>query len=117
MKIRCSQAHRKLIEETKRAERYLESSSLPALKQQCVDVLVTQYSDVILAECRTMIRANETERKDKICTFIFFQQLRAQCSSFPSMLSFPRHFAVNLIACFLVFSCSYIGMVNLLPDI
>ncbi|XP_076823937.1 cullin-5-like isoform X1 [Clavelina lepadiformis] len=55
-------ANQKILEEIKRAERYLETFSMPALTQYCVEVLVSQFSDSILAECQDMIRKNESKQ-------------------------------------------------------
>ncbi|XP_074660838.1 cullin-5-like isoform X2 [Tubulanus polymorphus] len=56
----------KLKEEEQRAQRYLETrkgcSSVSALIDCCVNVLVTAFKDQILAECAEMIRNNETEK-------------------------------------------------------
>ncbi|RWS06688.1 cullin-5-like protein [Dinothrombium tinctorium] len=68
----------KLKEEEQRAAKYLELASLPAvsslfylldltieylqLSDCCVKVLVTEFKDLILAECPGMIKENETER-------------------------------------------------------
>lgn len=54
-------ADTKLREEEHRGAKYLESSSLPALNETCVRVLVTNHKDIILAECPIMIQNNETE--------------------------------------------------------
>ncbi|XP_064628678.1 cullin-5-like isoform X2 [Lineus longissimus] len=59
-------ADAKLKEEEQRASRYLETrkgcSSVTALVDCCVNVLVTAFKDTILAECPQMIRSNETSR-------------------------------------------------------
>ena len=54
----------KLKEEEQRASKYLESysGSLQVLTACCVDVLVKNFRDVILAECPAMIKSNETEK-------------------------------------------------------
>lgn len=56
-------ADSKLREEEHRGSKYLEASSLAALKETCVRVLVTNHKDLILAECPSMISSNETESK------------------------------------------------------
>ena len=48
---------------------------MPALVQQCVEVLVTQYSDTILNECSSMIKNNESERKRFVLLFPNFYKL------------------------------------------
>lgn len=55
-------ADAKLKEEETRAAKYLENSSLPALSNCCVKVLVKSIKDTILAECSTMIKRNETDK-------------------------------------------------------
>jgi cullin-5 len=55
-------ADMKLREEEARAERYLEPSSIGALTQCCVTVLVADHSPTLLAECAPLIAAGETER-------------------------------------------------------
>jgi cullin-5 len=55
-------ADAKLKEEEQRATKYLESSSLTALTDSCVRILVTSIKDTILAECATMIKNNETDK-------------------------------------------------------
>ncbi|XP_077539475.1 cullin 5 isoform X2 [Haemaphysalis longicornis] len=59
-------AEQKLKEEEQRAARYLESSpqssSVPALTECCVAVLVGAFREPILAECPGMIRQGQTER-------------------------------------------------------
>lgn len=56
----------KLKEEEGRARRYLETgwgcTSVSALTECCVNVLVTAFKETILQECAQMIRSNETER-------------------------------------------------------
>lgn len=55
-------ADQKLREEEARAKRYLESSSLSALMQQCVTVLISDHLSILLVECAPLIRAGATER-------------------------------------------------------
>ncbi|CAE1156957.1 CUL5 [Acanthosepion pharaonis] len=59
-------ADAKLKEEETRAKRYLETgwgcTSVSALVDCCVDVLVTAFKDTILHECASMIKVNETEK-------------------------------------------------------
>lgn len=59
-------ADAKLKEEEARARRYLETgwgcTSVNALTECCVNVLVTAFKETILQECAQMIRNNETER-------------------------------------------------------
>lgn len=59
-------ADAKLKEEETRAKRYLETgwgcTSVSALVDCCVDVLVTAFKDTILHECAAMIKVNETEK-------------------------------------------------------
>ncbi|XP_078492514.1 cullin-5-like [Ciona intestinalis] len=55
-------AYQKLLEESQRGTRYLESSSQTRLNARCVKVLATQFSEAILAECKLMIRENEMDR-------------------------------------------------------
>lgn len=57
-------ADAKLKEEEIRAAKYLEnySGSLTALSERCINVLVTAFKDIILAECAPMIRASETSK-------------------------------------------------------
>ncbi|CAG0916597.1 unnamed protein product [Notodromas monacha] len=57
-------AEQKLREEEARGRKYLQDNqqSMESLMKCCVDVLVTAFRDVILAECPRMIRANETEK-------------------------------------------------------
>lgn len=58
-------ADTKLREEEHRGAKYLEPSSLPALIETCVRVLVSNHKDLILAECPTMIQNNETDSKKR----------------------------------------------------
>nr|CAB3234773.1 cullin-5-like [Phallusia mammillata] len=55
-------AQQKLSEENQRATRYLESSSVSVLDKHCVSVLVSRFTDAMLAECPHMIRENETDQ-------------------------------------------------------
>ncbi|XP_045196668.2 cullin-5-like isoform X1 [Mercenaria mercenaria] len=59
-------ADAKLKEEEGRARRYLETgwgcTSVSALTECCVNVLVTAFKETILQECAQMIRSNETDR-------------------------------------------------------
>ncbi|WAR07183.1 CUL5-like protein [Mya arenaria] len=59
-------ADAKLKEEEGRARRYLETgwgcTSVTALTECCVNVLVTAFKETILQECAQMIRSNETEK-------------------------------------------------------
>lgn len=55
-------ADAKLREEEARAQRYLEPSSFNALALCCVSVLIGDTLPILLAECATLIKANETER-------------------------------------------------------
>ncbi|CAH1799922.1 unnamed protein product, partial [Owenia fusiformis] len=59
-------ADQKLKEEEQRATRYLETrkgcNSVIALTECCVQSLVTSYKDTILADCRGMIKQNETAK-------------------------------------------------------
>ncbi|MCL4124963.1 UNVERIFIED_CONTAM: hypothetical protein GTU68_018983 [Idotea baltica] len=57
-------ADQKLREEEQRGEKYLESfsGSIKNLNDCCVEVLVTNFKDTILAECLQMIKNNETEK-------------------------------------------------------
>jgi cullin 5 len=53
----------KLKEEEKRAQKYLEtckgSNSIDLHRQTCIDVLVTKYQDLMIAECKNLIQNNE----------------------------------------------------------
>ncbi|XP_014663388.1 PREDICTED: cullin-5-like isoform X2 [Priapulus caudatus] len=55
-----------LKEEEQRAMKYLETrpgcTSVAALTECCVNVLVTEFKEQILAECAEMIKGNETDR-------------------------------------------------------
>jgi len=82
----CTQAQRKLSEETFRASRYLESSSLPKLESACVDAVVTRFTAPILAECPRMIRSNVTER----------EQMRYLFDCKPRIMIFFVHHFVRL---------------------
>ncbi|KAL4233301.1 Cullin-5 [Mactra antiquata] len=59
-------ADAKLKEEEGRARRYLETgwgcTSVSALTECCVNVLVTTFKESILQECAQMIRSNETDK-------------------------------------------------------
>lgn len=55
-------ADAKLREEEARAERYLEQSSIDALKEACVSVLVSDQLPMLLAECTPLIKSGDTER-------------------------------------------------------
>lgn len=57
-------ADQKLKEEEQRASKYLESysGSVQSLTECCVRVLVTAFKEIILAECPSMIKNNETEK-------------------------------------------------------
>ncbi|PAV67940.1 hypothetical protein WR25_01186 [Diploscapter pachys] len=56
-------ADAKLEEEFHRANRYLENEkSVHRLIENCVDVLVIAYQDVILAECSRLISENDVEK-------------------------------------------------------
>ncbi|KAL3882595.1 hypothetical protein ACJMK2_028922 [Sinanodonta woodiana] len=59
-------ADSKLKEEETRAQRYLETgwgcTSVSALTECCVNVLVTAFKETILHECAGMIRSNETDK-------------------------------------------------------
>eukprot|EP00118_Oscarella_pearsei_P008730 m.46496 g.46496 ORF g.46496 m.46496 type:complete len:786 (+) comp33701_c0_seq2:3-2360(+) len=56
----------KMKEEDQRAQRYLETSkysqSAQLLHKRCVEILINEYKDQILAECPKMIAASENER-------------------------------------------------------
>lgn len=56
-------ADAKLREEEIRGAKYLENytGSLTALSDRCINVLVTSFKDIILAECAPMIQACQTE--------------------------------------------------------
>ncbi len=60
-----AQADQKLTEEERRANRYLETrkgcSSVSQLMDACVEVLVKDHSDVIVAECPKLIAAYQVE--------------------------------------------------------
>lgn len=55
-------ADTKLREEEARAQRYLEPSSIDALKAACVSVLVNDPLPTLLAECTPLIKSGDTER-------------------------------------------------------
>lgn len=57
-------ADAKLSEEEARGTRYLDSSadSLNRLLERCVDVLVVQFQDQLLAECPSLISTNQVEK-------------------------------------------------------
>ncbi|XP_055375208.1 cullin-5 [Condylostylus longicornis] len=55
-------ADMKLREEEARAKRYLEPSSFPPLAQCCVNVLIGDHLNTLLAECAPLIKSGETER-------------------------------------------------------
>lgn len=55
-------ADTKLREEEARAQRYLELSSIEALKEACVSVLVNDQLPTLLAECTPLIKLGDTER-------------------------------------------------------
>lgn len=55
-------ADAKLREEETRAKRYLEPVSANALGECCVKVLISDHLPTLLAECRPLIEAGETER-------------------------------------------------------
>ena len=59
-------------DESQRALRYLEASSHSNLISTCVDVLVTQYKDVILAECPQMIKSFDTKQLELMFRCVFF---------------------------------------------
>lgn len=63
-------AHKKLREEEERAERYLEISSLPTLKNSAVGVLVKKCLKQILSECLPLIRNNCTEDLNLMLTLV-----------------------------------------------
>ena len=60
-----SQADQKLAEEERRANKYLETrkgcTSVTQLMEACVEVLVKEHNEVIVAECPKLIAANQVE--------------------------------------------------------
>ncbi|CAI5450667.1 unnamed protein product [Caenorhabditis angaria] len=65
-------ADKKLDEEQKRAEKYLEMSSPSASRHmdKCVMVLVESFEDQILAECSTLIVKRDVERLQRLYRLI-----------------------------------------------
>lgn len=59
-------AHTKLLEEERRAQRYLETrkgcTSVQQLMDACVNVLVQDHNDTIVAECPKLIASGEVEK-------------------------------------------------------
>lgn len=55
-------ADTKLREEEQRAQRYLVPTSIDALKEACVAVLVSDQLPTLLAECTPLIKLGDTER-------------------------------------------------------
>ncbi len=62
------QADQKLTEEERRANKYLETrkgcNSVSQLMDACVEVLVKDHSDAIVAECPKLIAAYQVDSKN-----------------------------------------------------
>lgn len=65
-------ADTKLAEEEERSRRYLEDSgqSIKKVRDECVALLVTQFSDSILAECATLVERRDTQRLSLMFTLL-----------------------------------------------